>query len=428
MAEPSSRRAGLERAQPVKGSTHPGLWFDKFLTLQERAERERGGEASGGEKDSKPRASLMEQTASLGEPEGYKRAFTRWQAQLEALAKAQRVAEGSPEADAPDARAVLLQTQPMAGRLAVGLGGDSVSETAIALHHTWGTPYIPGSALKGLAAATAHKLLADEGWRKPGRVPIPRDRPDTAFLVVFGDTVKAGHVTFFDAWYVPGSASAGRMLEPDVLTVHHPDYYRGIGDPPADWDSPNPVSFLTAQGSYLLAVAGPKPWAEVALEILSLGLQELGVGAKTSSGYGFAERGETPRPKRPGDEEHRVRPEDSGLEPSQAPLPPQILPKTVEVTFNDLNAALEARRAQRRRERREREPRDAWIALRPVDPELASLATGLGINLLTPTAQEVFAAREAAGGVLQSFFVAQLERDGDRLIAGWAGVSRPPEE
>src|SRR5258708_17092035 len=38
-------------------------------------------------------------------------------------------------------------------RMVVGLGGETVLETDIALHHLYGIPYIPGSALKGLTRA-----------------------------------------------------------------------------------------------------------------------------------------------------------------------------------------------------------------------------------------------------------------------------------
>src|SRR5713226_261316 len=38
-------------------------------------------------------------------------------------------------------------------RMAVGLGGETVLETDLTLHHLYGIPYIPGSALKGLTKA-----------------------------------------------------------------------------------------------------------------------------------------------------------------------------------------------------------------------------------------------------------------------------------
>src|SRR5579875_2121812 len=38
-------------------------------------------------------------------------------------------------------------------RMVVGLGGESVLETNITLHHLYGLPIVPGSALKGLTRA-----------------------------------------------------------------------------------------------------------------------------------------------------------------------------------------------------------------------------------------------------------------------------------
>ena len=46
-----------------------------------------------------------------------------------------------------------------AGRLIVGLGSENILETGLRLHHTYGVPIIPGSALKGLASH-----YCDEVW------------------------------------------------------------------------------------------------------------------------------------------------------------------------------------------------------------------------------------------------------------------------
>lgn len=43
------------------------------------------------------------------------------------------------------------------GRMIIGLGGENVLETGLTLNHTYGTPMIPGTALKGLAAHYCHK-------------------------------------------------------------------------------------------------------------------------------------------------------------------------------------------------------------------------------------------------------------------------------
>lgn len=237
-----SRRQILEAAT-LQATGHPGLWLDKYLAKQ----TSQGGDNAKAEHFRK---------ATARAPEAYQTFFARWRGALE------------------HSGAVVHEARAQ-GRLILGLGGESVLETSITLHRTYGVPYIPGSALKGLAARFAHKSLL-EAWAKGSE----------AHRTLFGDTTEAGYVTFFDALYVPGSAADDRPLAFDVMTIHHFDYYRGWDSPPADWDSPNIVPFASATGSYLVALHGPQPWAEAALAILKLALEKEGIGAKTSSGYG----------------------------------------------------------------------------------------------------------------------------------------------
>src|SRR5438552_14188356 len=49
------------------------------------------------------------------------------------------------------------------GRLIVGLGSENVLETGIRLHHTYGLPLVPGSALKGLAAHYCNQVWGPTG-------------------------------------------------------------------------------------------------------------------------------------------------------------------------------------------------------------------------------------------------------------------------
>jgi CRISPR-associated protein Cmr6 len=245
----SSRRSSLA-GLTQRAAQHPGLWLDKYISGYARPAT---GET--------PQAAVIREVCAIPEPDGYDLFYRRWEQSIRQVERVQ----------VRYARAL--------GRLAVGLGAESVLETSIALHRTYGLPYIPGSALKGLAAAYAHQRLDDERWRKGG----------DAHRVMFGTTAQAGYVTFFDALYTPRSGHDGRALWPDVITVHHPDYYQRSGgnlQPPADWDSPTPVPFVTATGSYFVALAGPPAWVEAALGMLEGALRDMGVGAKTSSGYG----------------------------------------------------------------------------------------------------------------------------------------------
>jgi CRISPR-associated protein Cmr6 len=77
------------------------------------------------------------------------------------------------------------------------------------------------------------------------------------------------------------------------MTVHHQKYYMDDNVPPADWDDPIPVPFISATGKYLIALAASdmeesnrKGWFSAIFDLLELALKEEGVGAKTSSGYG----------------------------------------------------------------------------------------------------------------------------------------------
>lgn len=234
----------LQRAQHTS-STHPGLWLDKYLPDYEDGRKQ----------------SHVAQVSAIAVPDAYLKFFDRWRAALTASG------------------AIIVREATVQGRLSIGLGGEGVLETAITLHHTYGIPYIPGSALKGLAANYARNRLNKDDW----------NTKSDAYKVMFGETDSAGYVTFFDALYVPNSGrkngGKAQALWPDVITVHHPKYYQGA-QPPADWDSPTPVPFLSATGTYLLAIGGPADWVEKAFEILACALAEEGVGAKTSSGYG----------------------------------------------------------------------------------------------------------------------------------------------
>jgi len=223
-------------------STNAGLWLDKFIRDLVREEIQ-------------SRRDLVREVAGIQVPEVYRPWFQRWKKALRDYGAELRVAKTK-------------------GRLAIGLGTESVLETSITLNLTYGVPYIPGSALKGLAAAFARQHLGEE-WREG----------TPAYKTVFGDIESAGYVVFFDALPLPDSFS----LHPDVIAVHHREYYQGKPSPPADWDSPNPVPCLSATGSFLLALAGPSEWVERAFEILEGALVHLGVGAKTSSGYGRME-------------------------------------------------------------------------------------------------------------------------------------------
>jgi CRISPR-associated protein Cmr6 len=189
-----------------------------------------------------------------------------------------------------------------AGRLIVGLGSENVLETELRLHHTYGVPIIPGSAMKGLAAHYCDEVwgqrhLGDETPQENKRFRRKRSADEVGgdyHRLIFGTTEDGGVITFHDAWIVPESLDDG-VLRLDVMTPHHPKWQTNEA-PPTDFDSPVPVSFLSVTGTFdvRLSWSGPadtppekaEAWIDRALQILREALAEWGIGGKTSSGYG----------------------------------------------------------------------------------------------------------------------------------------------
>lgn len=202
-------------------------------------------------------------------PEGYRRAFERRNDALKELGG------DFPEGETRFYDVVLL------GRAVVGIGMASVRETNLSLLRPWGVPFLPGSALKGLASHVAH--AAGGEWARPVE---PGERAGELQQAIFGDVASSGAVVFHDAWWQPGGERV--PVSADAMTVHHAGYYQGESAP-ADWDEPNPVSFLTAHDRYLAALTGPSQALDIAEALLRRGLSERGIGAKTAAGYGRAD-------------------------------------------------------------------------------------------------------------------------------------------
>lgn len=263
-----ARRTRLPQSLPVRVS-HAGLELDRYVKKIE----------SGGEQEDRRRLfrrRLFARLAGAAPPPIYGKAYRRWEQSLSGAETRTAVAHAH-------------------GGLVVGLGAESVLETSLTLHHIYGTPLIPGSALKGLARHYFQQVVLPGGALTNAADHL---------AVLFGRADAAGYVTYHDAWYVPGTAG-DRPLKADVLTPHHPRYNAGSDArrvAPTDFDDPNPVSFLQAQGGYLIAVRGPNAaCADFALALLLQALADYGVGGKTSSGYGHLTTSGVPAsPARPG--------------------------------------------------------------------------------------------------------------------------------
>jgi CRISPR type III-B/RAMP module RAMP protein Cmr6 len=184
-----------------------------------------------------------------------------------------------------------LRVRPV-WRLVVGLGEETPSEVGMRLHGTYGAPVLPGSALKGVARAMARD--DKDNYADYGRAAFGNEVGATADTAA--GTAKAGTATFLDALPDPPGNAAGAIAI-DVVNPHAPGYYRTAGqEPPADYQQPIPVQFLTVSSavSFRVHVLGRRPHddeaelaADQARDWLLAGLAELGIGAKTNAGYGY---------------------------------------------------------------------------------------------------------------------------------------------
>ncbi len=168
------------------------------------------------------------------------------------------------------------------GRFATGLGREHPIENGFAWHPILGTPYLPGSSVKGLVRNWAETWLKAES---------------SAVAQIFGGNRSAhvGSVIFHDA--LPTKPI---QLNADVMTPHYGPYYEGKRDncgnleAPADWHSPVPIPFLTVADSQpFLFLVSPRTTSQQnkadcqqVATWLTDALQELGAGAKTAVGYG----------------------------------------------------------------------------------------------------------------------------------------------
>lgn len=293
-------RAGI-REQPA--DAHPGLWWSRVASIP----LEEGEAIPPDEK-----ARLIRNVCEVRVPDVYRSAYRTWREAIE--------------------KDAFVWEFKLTSRLLIGHGEPSAIGIGLTLHPTYGVPWIPGSAVKGLLA---HYLgMSEDEWRgvgyaKNGGPPrtlgdgAPVRAPANWSRVVFGapptpdvpSNDTQGCVDFVDAWFNPFNREEGNgsVLVPDVLTPHQKRYYDGkveAGKPwvgkPIDWDDPNPVGFVTVRPgvSFLFAMGfarGADSWAKLAFRQLADALRICGLGGKTRAGYGRFEplgNGSAPAPPR----------------------------------------------------------------------------------------------------------------------------------
>lgn len=216
-------------------------------------------------------------------------------------------------------------TLTLDSRVLIGHGNASGTGVGLTVHHTWGAPIVPGSALKGTLAhhvattygsdpsATtpdpAHDSWRGVGWDGTAIVRGPGELYRALFGAPDADDDRAtrapgatrGYVVFHDALYLGLDAPIRDVISParestrpfaaDTLAVHQKRYYDSRGETePSDHDDPNPVGFLTVRpkAQFVVVLEGPPAWTALAGQLLRDSLAQRGLGGKTTNAYGRA--------------------------------------------------------------------------------------------------------------------------------------------
>ena len=218
-------------------------------------------------------------------------------------------------------------------RLIVGFGAEHVLETSITLHHLFGIPYIPASAIKGVVRMVSFWEIA-ENLKDDGEIDklqeylydkqIKEELNDAELRhkclkhkLLFGTQGFKGLLVFLDAY--PEVEAGKGIFELDIMNPHYTEYYTKDGIP-GDWESPKPIVFLTVKKDIpfhfnvlideyrIKEILNDKDFPKEAKEIIEKwksdnyselngtvkkwvgeALKELGVGSKTRLGYGIFE-------------------------------------------------------------------------------------------------------------------------------------------
>lgn len=176
-------------------------------------------------------------------------------------------------------------------RLLIG-SEQSIYETSIKLHHIYGIPYIPASAIKGVVRSyTILEYFADELEKYKDRYSKFEDEvlfKCNWFVDIFGSQENEGRVIFFDAF-----PTSKPTIKVDIMNPHYGHYYNE-GKAPTDTKNPIPINFLTVENTEFEFFIASKESLDnfqvkdTAFEIyFQEALKNHGIGAKTAVGYGY---------------------------------------------------------------------------------------------------------------------------------------------
>lgn len=317
-----------------------GLWYNKFFKQWNSPD-----EVTIPDEGKKRWIDTVADGKTVGDSEEIKHYIAR----ISQLLESQRPDKESKSVKQNDAQAPhpLYRCYKLESDFVTGLGLEHPVENGFAWHHSLGTPYLPGSSVKGLVRAWVEQWQADSisdedftrifGSKKrhhkkdepktgtEGKQEQPNEAQGSENQGADKDNKKqaeeadnhAGSVIFLDA--LPMTAV---RLKADIITPHYGDYYQDDSGSttPADWLSPNPIPFLVVgKGCTFFFGIAPvlsrqakdaqleqanKDCARVQ-KWLGSALEWLGAGAKTAVGYGRfsfdakAKLPEIPEPSRP---------------------------------------------------------------------------------------------------------------------------------
>ena len=183
-------------------------------------------------------------------------------------------------------------------KLAVGLGGYSVFENDITLHHIYGIPYIPGQAIKGnlrsymirkYCDCDESKIFGKDALKNIFGVGSEEDEGTTQGKVIFLDSYPIGKFE----------------IRKDIIATHYNSYYQQ-GALPLDSEEPIINNFMVVKNTSFnfnigvqkdiinekCTICKNKSIIEFIEENMIDVLKYEGLGAKTSVGYGFFDKDE----------------------------------------------------------------------------------------------------------------------------------------
>ena len=174
------------------------------------------------------------------------------------------------------------------GRLIVNQAGGIRENAGLCLHPHSGSPFLPGSAVKGIARHAAW-CEWNEATDEEAKARLADD-----ISRIFGEMSDSGLVAFLPAFPIDSAP-----LATDIVNSHHPAYYSGRQSVATDDESPIPVYFPVVEAGprFLFTLAplrgcGSSDLA-LAREWLRTALSRHGAGAKTAAGYGWFDADES---------------------------------------------------------------------------------------------------------------------------------------